>query len=156
MKKDPWRGRNPPTGGDYQLDARRVVMFKCSPILRDKVLPCLACDTCHRKGRCAQNDEFESIKGKILEADGLVLASPNYIFSVSAQLKAFMDRCCGVVHCMAFEGKYGVSVVTSGGGEVMGKCWGLVLRGALLRERSEILFPNTIPNMDARINDNLK
>jgi multimeric flavodoxin WrbA len=24
------------------------------------VLPCLACDTCHRKGRCPQKDEFES------------------------------------------------------------------------------------------------
>lgn len=81
------------------------------------VLPCLACDTCHRKGRCPQKDEFESIKEKILEADGLVLASPNYIFSVSAQLKAFMDRCCGVVHCMGFEGKYGASVITSGGGD---------------------------------------
>ena len=81
------------------------------------VLPCLACDTCHRKGRCPQKDEFESIKEKILEAHGLVLASPNYIYSVSAQLKAFMDRCCGVVHCMAFEGKYGASVITSGGGD---------------------------------------
>jgi len=82
-----------------------------------KVLPCLACDTCHRKGRCPQKDEFESIKEKILESDGIILASPNYIFTVSAQLKAFMDRCCGVVHCMAFEGKYGASVVTSGGGD---------------------------------------
>lgn len=81
------------------------------------VLPCLACDTCHCKGRCPQKDEFESIKEKILESDGMVLASRNYIFSVSAQLKAFMDRCCGVVHCMAFEEKYGVSVVTSGGGD---------------------------------------
>jgi multimeric flavodoxin WrbA len=83
----------------------------------NNVLPCLACDTCHRRGRCPQKDEFESIKQKILESDGIVLASPNYIYSVSAQLKAFMDRCCGVVHCMAFKGKYGVSVVTSGGGD---------------------------------------
>jgi multimeric flavodoxin WrbA len=81
------------------------------------VLPCLACDTCHRKGKCPQKDEFESIKKRILESDGVVLASPNYIFSVSAQMKAFMDRCCGVIHCMAFEGKYGASVITSGGGE---------------------------------------
>ena len=56
-------------------------------------------------------------RSKILDADGLILASPNYIFSVSAQLKAFMDRCCGVLHCMEFEGKYGASVVTSGGGD---------------------------------------
>ena len=83
----------------------------------DTVLPCKACDLCHKKGRCPQKDEFESIKHHIFEADGLILASPNYIFSVSAQLKAFMDRCSGVVHCLAFEGKYGASVVTSGGGD---------------------------------------
>ncbi len=87
-------------------------------ILRgDTVLPCRGCNVCHKKGRCAQKDGFEPLKEKILAADGLVLASPNYIFNVSAQLKAFMDRCCGVVHCMSFWGKYGASVVTSGGGD---------------------------------------
>jgi multimeric flavodoxin WrbA len=80
------------------------------------VLPCRGCNVCHKKGGCVQKDRFESIREKILEADCLVLASPNYIFNVSAQLKAFMDRCCGVVHCMQFWGKYGASVVTSGGG----------------------------------------
>jgi multimeric flavodoxin WrbA len=83
----------------------------------DTVKPCLGCDTCHKKGGCVQKDAFEEIRGKIRQADGLILASPNYIFSVSAQLKAFMDRCCSVVHLMEFEGKYGASVVTSGGGD---------------------------------------
>jgi multimeric flavodoxin WrbA len=77
----------------------------------DTVLPCRACDACH-----IQKDRFEEIKEKIAGADGLILASPNYIFNVSAQLKAFMDRCCGVIHCMQFWGKYGASVITSGGG----------------------------------------
>ena len=81
----------------------------------DRVLPCLACDMCHKRGSCIQEDDFESIKAKIIGASALILASPNYINSVSAQMKAFMDRCCGVVHCMQFWGKYGVSVVTSGG-----------------------------------------
>ena len=31
------RGRNPATGGDLQLDARRVVTFKCSGVLRKKM-----------------------------------------------------------------------------------------------------------------------
>jgi integration host factor subunit alpha len=31
------RGRNPATGEDMMLDARRVVTFKCSGQLRDKV-----------------------------------------------------------------------------------------------------------------------
>ncbi|HVN96409.1 MAG TPA: flavodoxin family protein [Syntrophorhabdaceae bacterium] len=82
-----------------------------------EIKPCLGCDTCHRVGVCPQKDEFNAVKAKIIKAEGLILASPNYIFHVSAQLKAFIDRCCGVVHCQSFEGKYGASVVTSGGGD---------------------------------------
>ena len=81
------------------------------------VLPCKACDMCHKKGFCPQKDEFENIIEKIMGSECVVLASPNYIFTVSAQMKAFMDRCGGVIHRMAFEGKYGASVVTSGGGD---------------------------------------
>ncbi len=83
----------------------------------DSVAPCNGCDVCHIKGSCVQKDGFAEIVQKILSADGLILASPNYIFSVSAQLKAFMDRCCGILHCQTFMGRYGASVVTSGGGD---------------------------------------
>jgi integration host factor subunit alpha len=31
------RGRNPQTGGDFMLDARKVVTFRCSGALRDKL-----------------------------------------------------------------------------------------------------------------------
>ena len=31
------RGRNPVIGNDMMLDSRRVVTFKCSPVLRDKL-----------------------------------------------------------------------------------------------------------------------
>ena len=31
------KGRNPQTGDDMILDARRVVMFKCSGVLRDEI-----------------------------------------------------------------------------------------------------------------------
>jgi multimeric flavodoxin WrbA len=86
------------------------------------VLPCQACDVCHKKGVCPQKDDFEGIKQKVYESDALILGSPNYIWSVSAQMKAFMDRCCGVIHCMSFEGRYGVSVVTSGGGDEQPIC----------------------------------
>ncbi|HZE21311.1 MAG TPA: flavodoxin family protein, partial [Desulfobaccales bacterium] len=81
------------------------------------VLPCLGCDYCHKKGGCVQKDDFLEIQEKIREADGLVLGSPNYIFNVSAQMKAFLDRCGSMIHCLGFHGKYGASVVTSGGGD---------------------------------------
>ena len=31
------RGRNPATGEDLMLDARKVVVFKCSGVLRDRI-----------------------------------------------------------------------------------------------------------------------
>ena len=37
LDKKERRGRNPATGADLMLDKRRVVTFKCSPVLRDQV-----------------------------------------------------------------------------------------------------------------------
>ncbi|ACM18978.1 iron-sulfur cluster-binding flavoprotein [Geotalea daltonii FRC-32] len=81
-----------------------------------KVNPCVGCDVCHKTGSCPIPDDFEELKKKLLACDGFILASPNYIMSVSAQLKALFDRCCGIIHCQAMDGKYGVVVETSGGG----------------------------------------
>ena len=81
------------------------------------VQPCVACDLCHKTGVCNIRDDYETIKDKLLACDGFILASPNYIFSVTAQMKALFDRCNGLIHCMALEGKYAAMVETSGGGE---------------------------------------
>lgn len=81
------------------------------------IQPCVACDVCHKTGVCSIKDDYESIKKKLLACDGFILASPNYIFSVTAQMKALFDRCNGMIHCMALEGKYAAVVETSGGGE---------------------------------------
>ncbi|MBM4038332.1 MAG: flavodoxin family protein [Planctomycetes bacterium] len=87
------------------------------PLAELKVEPCRACDTCHKTGKCPTRDDFNTIKEAMLAADGVVLASPNYIFSVSGQMKCLFDRCCGPLHLQAMEGKYGAAVVTSGGKE---------------------------------------
>jgi multimeric flavodoxin WrbA len=81
------------------------------------IKPCVACDTCHKVGICNMNDDYEDIKDKLLECDGFILASPNYLLSVTAQMKALFDRCNGLIHCTALEGKYAAVVETSGGGE---------------------------------------
>ena len=74
------------------------------------VKPCLACDACHKSGACPLKDAFETVKAAMLAADAIILASPNYINSVSAQMKAVFDRCCGPLHCQAMIGKYAVAV----------------------------------------------
>jgi multimeric flavodoxin WrbA len=82
-----------------------------------ELAPCKGCDACHKVGHCAIRDDFQGILGAMQEADAIVLASPNYIFSVTAQMKALFDRCCGPIHIAALDGKYAAAVVTSGGDE---------------------------------------
>lgn len=79
--------------------------------------PCVACNACHVTGLCPLPDGYETIKSKLLAAEGFILASPNYIFSVSAQMKILFDRLNGLIHCQSLAGKYGAVVETSGSGE---------------------------------------
>jgi len=61
-----------------------------------KIKPCTGCGTCRTessKGICAIKDDdlpriYEVMKG----ADGIIVASPVYFLSVTAQLKALFDR----------------------------------------------------------------
>jgi multimeric flavodoxin WrbA len=52
----------------------------------------------------------------MLEADGIILASPNYINQVTASMKALFDRSSHFIHCKRLLGKYIVGVVSSGSG----------------------------------------
>jgi multimeric flavodoxin WrbA len=82
------------------------------------IKPCNACQiNCHKTGECIQKDDFERIKNAFLESDGIVLATPNYTFSVTPQLKALIDRCNLLLHCQRLNGKYGAALVTSGGSD---------------------------------------
>ena len=78
---------------------------------------CVACDACHASGTCSRTDEFAPLREKLLAADGLVLGSPLYFNSVTAQLKTVIDRLADVIHCQLFLGKYACSVCASGGAE---------------------------------------
>jgi len=82
-----------------------------------RVSPCVSCDVCHKTGTCHLKDDFEGIKARLLACDGFILASPNYITSVTGQMKCLFDRSATLLHCVALEGKYGAVVETSGGGE---------------------------------------
>ncbi len=76
---------------------------------------CTACGTCYAKGDCIHDDDFPVILGTMMDADGIVWGSPNYINSVTAQLKTILDRMADSIHCQSFSGKYGCSVSTAGG-----------------------------------------
>lgn len=64
-----------------------------------QVGPCLACLGCMHKtpGVCVQRDDMDKVTALMQKAAWLVLASPVYVDSFSAQLKVILDRCvCGL------------------------------------------------------------
>ena len=62
--------------------------------LRDKkIAPCIACEACLKNGgTCVQKDDMAEILNKIIAADVIVLSTPVYYYSISAQLKVMIDR----------------------------------------------------------------
>jgi hypothetical protein len=58
-----------------------------------KISPCTECHGCDETGECIQNDDMQLLYPKLIEADRLFLASPIFFMGLSAQSKAFIDRC---------------------------------------------------------------
>ncbi len=59
-----------------------------------QIRPCDACDACRGKSEtdCILDDDLTPLFPKLRRAHALVIASPIYWFTVSAQTKVFMDR----------------------------------------------------------------
>jgi len=82
---------------------------------------CDACDACHAEPYrgCIVDDDMQQIYPRLLEADALVIASPIYWFTVSAQTKIFMDRCYALVDAEGYvlRGRKVGIVLTYGDGD---------------------------------------
>lgn len=59
------------------------------------IRPCSACESCRNPpgSDCAVRDDMQGIYPVVRGASALLLASPVYWFSLSAQTKLFLDRC---------------------------------------------------------------
>jgi multimeric flavodoxin WrbA len=59
------------------------------------IRPCDACDACRKdmQADCILNDGMQEIYPELRRADALVIATPVYWFTVTAQTKLFLDRC---------------------------------------------------------------
>lgn len=62
------------------------------------IKPCTACDGCRKKVHvdCVIKDEMQILYPKLRSAHGIVIASPIYWFTLSAQTKLFIDRWYGL------------------------------------------------------------
>lgn len=60
--------------------------------VENKVSPCTGCLYCEKTGNCIIKDDMQEIYKKVEESDIIIIASPVYFASVTAQLKAMIDR----------------------------------------------------------------
>jgi multimeric flavodoxin WrbA len=58
------------------------------------IQPCTACEACKgtEEGDCIIQDDMQSLYPKVRQADVIVIATPVYWFTMSAQAKVFIDR----------------------------------------------------------------
>lgn len=69
------------------LEVEKLVVDKL------KIGPCREYYACLKDGNCAIKDDMDEIYPRLLDADGIIVASPIFFYSVSAQLKMLIDRC---------------------------------------------------------------
>ena len=78
-----------------------------------QVAPCDACGTCFEAGSCVIQDDMQDLYAMMERADGIILGSPVYFGSVSAQTKAIMDRMFSLLRQRSLKDKIaGALVVT--------------------------------------------
>ena len=80
-----------------------------------EIKPCNACMVCREGESCPIEDDLFPIYLKMKEAEGIVLASPVYFGSATAQIKALLDRVgyISLAHGKPFNGKVGGALVVA-------------------------------------------
>ncbi len=70
-------------GGSFELVRLCALQFS----------PCIGCGGCDKTGHCVVEDQMIPLYEKIESARRLMIVSPVYFYSITAQAKAFVDRC---------------------------------------------------------------
>ena len=77
------------------------------------IKPCQDCGGCNDTGKCILRDDMDQITDVIRDSDRIILASPIFFFSLSAQAKLMIDRCQSIwcekylLHKSIEPGKFG-------------------------------------------------
>lgn len=83
---------------DRALAGAQVAGAEVEKIILDKksISGCKDCKKCNETGICVIKDDMLEIHKKILEADAIIHSVPVYFFSMTAQMKAYLDRWCAL------------------------------------------------------------
>ena len=90
----PRKGGNTDTLLDRSLEgARSAGAFVEKVILNDlNFKPCQECGGCDETGICVVQDDMQPLYKKLIDSDSVIIASPIFFGSLSAQVKMMIDR----------------------------------------------------------------
>jgi multimeric flavodoxin WrbA len=126
-----------------QAGCETDIFFLCEK----QVAPCRACGACRETGVCVMQDDMQELSALLEGADGIIIGSPVYFGSVSAQTKAVMDRMFSFLQRRRLKGKVaGALVVTRRVGAIQARsliytfcmAQGMVLAGGAIGYGREI------------------
>jgi multimeric flavodoxin WrbA len=91
---------SPRKGGNSELLAKELLtvaekegaITEAIRLAEYDLKPCDACMSCRKTKKCKIDDDGEKLFSKVMEADGIILATPVYFGSCSPQTKIFVDR----------------------------------------------------------------
>ena len=80
---------------DEALRGAKIQQAETEKIIVDrlKITPCKEYYGCTKDGNCVLRDDMDDIYPRLVAADVVIVASPMFFYSVTAQLKALIDRC---------------------------------------------------------------
>jgi multimeric flavodoxin WrbA len=90
----PRKGGNTDLLLDRILEGSRAAGAEVESIYvrRLKISGCLECGGCDETGECVVQDDMQTVYPLLRESDIIFLASPNFFYSVTAQVKLLIDR----------------------------------------------------------------
>ena len=74
------------------LESSRIDEIKVIHLVDYKIKPCDGCGVCWKTKKCPIDDDLEKVISELVQSDAIVIGSPVYYGTVSAQMKAFIDR----------------------------------------------------------------
>ena len=113
---------SPRKGGNTELLLREALESAASAgadtglftVFDKEIKPCDGCAACHRTGNCHIQDDMQPLYAQLQAADGIIVASPVYFWSVTAQVKIIIDRLYGYYRSGKLSNKVGGVIVVGG------------------------------------------
>jgi multimeric flavodoxin WrbA len=73
---------------DAGAEVEKIILDKM------KISGCKDCKKCNETGTCGIKDDMPEIQKKILDANAIIHSVPVYFWSMTSQMKAYLDRWC--------------------------------------------------------------